>query len=66
MLLLGNLGVVYAANDVVITMNGDRLVGEIKKAEKDVLTLSTDLFGFGLEAVSGRRVDGHPHSEAGV
>jgi putative salt-induced outer membrane protein YdiY len=39
---LGSVGVVYAANDVVITTTGDRLVGEIKKVEKDVLTLSTD------------------------
>src|SRR6476659_7017946 len=39
---VGSVGVVYAANDVVITTTGDRLVGEIKKVEKDVLTLSTD------------------------
>ena len=32
----------HAASDVVITTTGDRLVGEIKKVEKDVLTLSTD------------------------
>ena len=38
----GAAGVSYAANDVVITTTGDRLVGEIKKVEKDVLTLSTD------------------------
>ena len=34
--------VAYAAKDVVITTSGDRLVGEIKKVEKDILTLSTD------------------------
>jgi len=39
---LGGVGVAHAANDVVITTTGDRLVGEIKKVEKDVLTLSTD------------------------
>src|SRR6188474_704835 len=41
-LVLGAAGASYAANDVVITTTGDRLVGEIKKVEKDVLTLSTD------------------------
>jgi len=41
-LVLGGAGASYAANDVVITTTGDRLVGEIKKVEKDVLTLSTD------------------------
>src|SRR6476620_10491132 len=40
--VLGAAGAVYAANDIVITTTGDRLVGEIKKVEKDVLTLSTD------------------------
>src|SRR6478736_4572028 len=40
--VLGAAGASYAANDVVITTTGDRLVGEIKKVEKDVLTLSTD------------------------
>jgi len=30
------------AQDVVVTTNGDRLVGEIQRVEKDVLTLSTD------------------------
>ncbi len=35
-------GVAYAAKDVVITTTGDKLVGEIKKVEKDVLTLETD------------------------
>ena len=33
---------VASAQDVVITTSGDRLVGEIKRVEKDVLTLSTD------------------------
>ena len=35
-------GVADAANDVVVTTSGDRLVGEIKSVEKDILTLSTD------------------------
>ena len=35
---IGSAGVAYA-QDVVITTNGDRLVGEIKSVEKDVLTL---------------------------
>jgi putative salt-induced outer membrane protein YdiY len=35
-------GVAHAAKDVVVTTSGDRLVGEIKGVEKDVLTLSTD------------------------
>src|SRR6185503_10950246 len=35
-------GVAHAANDVVVTTSGDRLVGEIKSVEKDILTLSTD------------------------
>ena len=39
---LGSAGVAYAAKDVVITTTGDRLVGEIKRVEKDVLTLETD------------------------
>jgi hypothetical protein len=34
--------VAYAAQDVVIMTNGDKLVGEIKKVEKDVLTFETD------------------------
>ena len=34
-------GVAYAQQDVVITTTGDRLVGEIKSIEKDVLTLET-------------------------
>ena len=40
--LLGHSEVVYAAQDVVITTTGDRLVGEIIRVEKDVLTISTD------------------------
>ena len=39
---MSSAGVAYAAKDVVITTSGDRLVGEIKSVEKDVLTLSTD------------------------
>ncbi len=39
---MGSAAVAYAAEDVVITTTGDRLVGEIKGVEKDVLTLSTD------------------------
>jgi len=35
-------GAAYAAQDVVIMTNGDKLVGEIKKVEKDVLTFETD------------------------
>ena len=35
-------GVAHAAKDVVVTTSGDRLVGEIKGVEKDVLTLSTE------------------------
>jgi putative salt-induced outer membrane protein YdiY len=38
--LIGIAGVAYA-QDVVITTTGDRLVGEIKSVEKDVLTLET-------------------------
>jgi putative salt-induced outer membrane protein YdiY len=34
-------GVAYAAQDVVITVTGDRLVGEIIRVEKDVLIFST-------------------------
>ena len=41
-LLLSTAGAAYAASDVVITTSGDRLVGEIKKVEKDVLTFETD------------------------
>ena len=39
---IGAAGVAHAAKDVVVTTSGDRLVGEIKGVEKDVLTLSTD------------------------
>ena len=39
---MSSVGVAYAAKDVVITTSGDKLVGEIKSVEKDVLTLSTD------------------------
>jgi putative salt-induced outer membrane protein YdiY len=39
---LGGAGVASAAKDVVITKSGDRLVGEIKRVEKDVLVLGTD------------------------
>jgi len=42
MVFTGSGGVAYAAKDVVITTTGDRLVGEIKKVEKEVLTISTD------------------------
>src|SRR5262249_19136827 len=41
-LFMSSAGIGYAAKDVVITSSGDKLVGEIKKVEKDVLTLSTD------------------------
>jgi Protein of unknown function, DUF481 len=37
---IGGGGMAYA-QDVVITTNGDKLVGEIKSVEKDVLTLET-------------------------
>jgi putative salt-induced outer membrane protein YdiY len=39
---VGTVGVAYGAQDVVITTTGDRLVGEIKSVEKDVLILETD------------------------
>src|SRR5580765_6701817 len=40
--VLGHIGVVdAAAQDVVITTTGDKLVGEIIRVEKDVLTFST-------------------------
>ena len=39
---MGGAGIAYAAKDVVVTTSGDRLIGEIKNVEKDVLTLSTD------------------------
>jgi putative salt-induced outer membrane protein YdiY len=38
---VGGAGVAYAQQDVVITTNGDKLVGEIKGVEKDVLTIET-------------------------
>jgi hypothetical protein len=41
-LFMSSAGIAYAAKDVVITTSGDKLVGEIKKVEKDVLTFSTD------------------------
>ena len=37
---IGSAGVAYA-QDIVITTTGEKLVGEIKKIEKDVLTLET-------------------------
>ena len=37
---VGAAGVAYG-QDIVVTTNGDRLVGEIKSVEKDVLTLET-------------------------
>ena len=48
-LLLGSAGVAFGAQDVVITTSGDRLVGEIKRVEKDVLTSRDRLLGFGLQ-----------------
>jgi hypothetical protein len=38
--VFGSVGVAYA-QDVVTTTSGDRLVGEIKRVEKDVLPLET-------------------------
>jgi putative salt-induced outer membrane protein YdiY len=38
--VFGSVGAAYA-QDVVTTTSGDRLVGEIKRVEKDVLTLET-------------------------
>jgi putative salt-induced outer membrane protein YdiY len=38
--VFGSAGVAYG-QDVVITTSGDRLVGEIKRVERDVLTLET-------------------------
>jgi len=38
---IGGAGVAYAQQDVVITTSGDKLVGEIKRVEKDVLTFET-------------------------
>ena len=42
MVFAGGSGVAHAAKDVVVTTSGDRLVGEIKSIEKDVLTIETD------------------------
>ncbi len=39
---IGAAGTAYAAQDVVITTSGDRLVGEIKSVAKDVLIFETD------------------------
>ena len=39
--VMGHAGLAYAQQDVVITITGDRLVGEIIRVEKDVLTFST-------------------------
>jgi putative salt-induced outer membrane protein YdiY len=39
--VIGQAGVVYAQQDVVITTTGDKLIGEIIRVEKDVLTFST-------------------------
>jgi putative salt-induced outer membrane protein YdiY len=38
---LGLAAVAYAQQDVIVTTTGERLVGEIIRVEKDVLTLST-------------------------
>jgi len=40
-LFVGGTGVAYAQQDVIITTTGERLVGEIKSVEKDILTLET-------------------------
>ena len=54
---VGAAGVAYA-QDVVVTTNGDRLVGEIKSVEKDVLTSRDGLFRFRLQDRVGEdRVD---------
>ena len=39
--VMGHTDVVYAQQDVVTTTTGDRLVGEIIRVDKDVLTFST-------------------------
>ena len=39
---IGTAGVAYGATDVVTLTNGDKLVGEIKGVDKDVLTIETD------------------------
>jgi len=41
LMLLTTVAAASAQNDVVTTTTGERLVGEIKKLEKDVLTMST-------------------------
>ena len=41
LLLFTTAAVASAQNDVVTTITGEKLVGEIKKVEKDVLTMST-------------------------
>ena len=41
---IGGAGVAYGQQDVVITTNGDKLVGEIKRVEKDVLTIRDAVF----------------------
>jgi hypothetical protein len=41
-LFLSTTAASYAATDVVTTTTGEKLVGEIKKLEKDVLTMSTE------------------------
>ena len=40
--LLGTSSAAYG-QDIVVTMSGDRLVGEIQKVEKDVVTLATPI-----------------------
>jgi hypothetical protein len=40
-LLVASAGVASAATDVVTTLTGEKIVGEIKKVEKDVLTIET-------------------------
>ena len=52
--VFGGAGVAYG-QDVVTTTSGDRLVGEIKRVEKDVLTLRDRLFGRRLQDRVGRR-----------
>ena len=39
--VIGHAGVGYAQQDAVITTTGDKLIGEIIRVEKDVLTFST-------------------------
>ncbi len=40
-LLIATAGAASAATDVVTTLTGEKIVGEIKKVEKDVLTIET-------------------------